>query len=462
LILGKLCGLGRLWRPIPKVACVVDLQGFEKSLKDTTLAQLTKDEIVTLQVLTQKGTSKRAIARQLNVSEGTVRYHLRRQSAAASDGRKKQSLIEKLGLAEVVRHWWQTQLDLLPPGRSPNVGQLWQLLTGEYQYDGSYKSVAKYVRRTFAKPKLRPFRRIETPPGAQTQSDWLETHVNLDGVATKAYGFIMTLSHSRMTAVVWSLSMNQLAWHRVHNEAFKRLGGVAAVNRIDNLKTGVAHGSGPWGKINESYRAYARTMGFHVDPHEVRQPQQKGKAERRVLAVKQRLDLNRSFASLDDLQAHTDDDLGRDVQTRKCPVTGKSVFETWQAERELLRPLPATLPEPFDLIRTCAVHKDATIRFEGRTYTVPFRYAYGSVEVRGCSGFIQIVDRGDGEIVKQYPRNTEQLLLVEPDCYEGDATERVAAPRPLGKMARKLDEIAALPVQQRSIDIYALVAEVAR
>jgi len=256
--------------------------------------------------------------------------------------------------------------------------------------------------------------------------------------------------------------MNQLAWHRVHNEAFQRLGGVAAVNRIDNLKTGVAHGSGPWGKLNESYRSYARTMGFHVDPHEVRQPQQKGKTERRVSALRQRLDLTRSFTSLEDLQAYTDEQLLLDARTRKCPVIGKSVWETWQAERELLRPLPATLPEPFDLIRTCNVHKDATIRFEGRTYTVPFRYAYGTVEVRGCSGFIQIVDRKDGQVVQQYPRKTEQLLLIDPACYEGQGTTAIEVPRPLGKMARKLDEIAALPVQLRSIDIYAQLAEVAR
>ena len=256
--------------------------------------------------------------------------------------------------------------------------------------------------------------------------------------------------------------MNQLAWHHVHNEAFKRLGGVAAINRIDNLKTGVAHGAGPWGKINESYSAYARTMGFHVDPHEVRQPQQKGKAERRVSATRGRLDLKRGFASLSDLQAHTDAGLDRDAKNRQCPVTGKSVFETWQAEVKLLRPLPALLPQPFDLIRTCPVHKDSTIRFEGRTYSVPFRYAFQSLEVRGCNGFIQIVDRHDGTIVKQYPRKTDELLLIDSACYEGKSTDRVSAPRPLGKLARRLKEISALPVQQRSIDIYAAVAEVTR
>lgn len=417
---------------------------------------------MTLQVLNEKGKSKRAIARQLNVSEGTVRYHLRRQAASADDGRKKQSLIEKLGLDAVVEHWWNGQRELLPDDRSPNVQQLWQLLVDDHAYAGSYKSVAKYVRSKFPKPKRRPFRRIETPPGAQTQSDWLEAKIQLDGELTTVYGFVMTLSHSRMAAVVWSLRMHQLAWHHVHNEAFKRLGGVAAVNRIDNLKTGVAHGAGPWGKINENYQAYARTMGFHVDPHEVRQPQQKGKAERRVSAVRGRLNLKRSFDSLDELQAHTDERLQRDANTRKCPITGTTVQEAWQAERELLRPLPATLPEPFDLIRTCEVYKDCTIRFEGRTYAVPFRYAYGTVEVRGCNGFIQIVDRKGGQVVQQYPRKTDQLLCIDAACYEGESTAEVERPRPLGRMARKLEALAALPVQQRSIDIYAQLSEVAR
>jgi len=255
--------------------------------------------------------------------------------------------------------------------------------------------------------------------------------------------------------------MKQLAWHHVHNEALKRLGGVAAVNRIDNLKTGVSRGAGPWGEINESYRAYARTMGFHVDPHEPRQPQQKGKAERQVSVVKQ-LDLQQAFQSLADLQRYTDARIERADQHRLCPVTGKSVADSWAAERELLRPLPATLPEPFDLIKKCEVYKDCTIRFEGRTYSVPFEYVRKTVEVRGCSGTIQIVDRRTGMVLKEYPRGTERLLLIDQDCYEGEETDEVRRPRPFGKMARRIQQLAAQPVQLRSIDFYAELAEVAR
>ena len=429
--------------------------------------KLSQEEIVTLQVLRLKGETNQAIATRLGITEGAVRYHLKRQAERASDGRGKLSLVEQLQLVEVVDHWWSDRVATLSGNRPPNVHQLWAYLVDEYRYSGSYKSVRKFVRDRFPTPVARPFRRIETPPAAQVQSDWLETSVrlrNADGGVSlvKRYGFVMTLSHSRKTAIVWSESMNQLAWHHVHNEAFQRLGGIAAVNRIDNLKTGVSRGSGVWGTINPAYSAYARTMGFHVDPHEARSPQQKGKVERRVGAFKQ-FDLNRVFDSLADLQVYTDESLQRDSVVRKCPVTGDSVHATWLSERELLRPLPATMPVPFDAIKQAAVHKDCTIRFEGRTYSVPFQYAQQTVEVRGCNGFVQIVDPASGAFLKQYSRKTQELLLIDQDCYEptqDDDPESWDVPRPLplGRMAKRLEEIATQGVMTRSIDFYTAIA----
>jgi hypothetical protein len=298
------------------------------------------------------------------------------------------------------------------------------------------------------------------------QTDWIEVRdVDLgaeEGPET-VYGFIITLSHSRKEVVVWSRGMKQLDWHHCHNEALKRLGGVAAVNRIDNLKTGVSRGAGPWGIVNPSYRTYAQTMGFHVDAHEVRRPEQKGKVERRAGVVQQRLPMKgRHFESLEDLQRWTDTRLEADAKRRICPITGLSVHETWEAEKARLRPLPATLPEPFDLVKDCAVYKDCTIRFEGRTYTVPFCYEGGRVEAHGCAGPVQSVALKSGEVVRTYPRHTQARLLIDRSCYEGDSTDRVAAPRPLGRMSRRLQEISALPVEQRPLDLYAALAEVAR
>jgi hypothetical protein len=52
--------------------------------------------------------------------------------------------------------------------------------------------------------------------------------------------------------------------------------------------------------------------------------------------------------------------------------------------------------------------------------------------------------------------------LIEPACYDGPGTAAVIPPKPLGRMARKLQEIASLPVERRPVDLYAALAEVAR
>jgi Mu transposase, C-terminal domain len=430
-----------------------------------TLAKLTREQLVTIEVLQQRGQSASQTARILGVTEGAVRYHLRRARDGVDDGRWKPSLIEQLGLEGVVAHWWLGQAERLGGERPPSAQQLHDFLSAEHGYNGSYKSVRKYVRVRFGVPRVRPFRRVETPPGAQTQSDWGEfRQVDLgdsDGPTT-VYAFVMVLSHSRKEAVVWSRSTDQLAWHHVHNEAYRRLGGVAAVNRIDNLKTGIARGCGAWGHINEQYLVYARMMGFHVDACEVRAPEQKGKTERRVGDCKG-LDIQgRRFDGLAGLQGWTDADRAARAMKRICPATGLSVAASWEAEKPFLRPLPQSLPEPFDLVKTAPVHKDRSVHFEGRTYIVPFSYAGGTVEVRGCSGRVQILDPQTAAILISYPRHTQERILIDPRCYEGPGTAGVSPPKPLGRMARKLQEIAALPVERRPVDLYAALAEVAR
>jgi hypothetical protein len=429
------------------------------------LAKLTREQIVTIEVWQQRGQSQRQTARILGVSEGAVRYHLRRANEAAPDGRLKPSQIEQCGLAAAVAHWWPAQVEVLGSQRPPSVPLLHEFLQTEYGSNGSYKSVRKFVRARYGRPPVRPFRRVETPPGAQSQCDWGEfRQVDLGDceAPTTAYAFVMVLSHSRKAAVVWSRSMDQLAGHHVHNEAYRRLGGVAAVNRIDNLKTGVARGCGAWGQINEQYRVYARAMGFHVDACELESPEQKGKTERKVGDGRE-LDIQgRRFDGLVGLPSWSDEAGTARALQRIGPATGLSVAASWEAEKPFLRPLPAFLPEPFDLVKTVPVHKDCMVPFEGRSYAVPFLYCGREVEVRGCSESVPIVDPQTAAILIAYPRHTPKRILIETACYDGPGTAEVIPPKPLGRMARKLQEIAAQPVEQRPVDLYAALAEVAR
>ena len=53
--------------------------------------RLSREEVVTINVLSAKGQNNCEIARTLGVAEGTVRYHRRRESEGAHDGRRNSS-----------------------------------------------------------------------------------------------------------------------------------------------------------------------------------------------------------------------------------------------------------------------------------------------------------------------------------------------------------------------------------
>lgn len=419
--------------------------------------RLSEEEIVTIEVLAKKGQNHCAIGRTLGVTEGTVRYHLRRSAEGTEDGRKNRAFKAE-ALSQVIAAWHEARSD---SERPINVQELHEHLVEDYEYEGSYRSVLRFVRAHYPRPKLRTYRRVETPPGAQSQTDWGEfPRVDVGDGPEPLHAFLKVLSFSRKPALIWSRKSDQLSWLYCHNRALERLAGVAAVNRIDNVKTAISQGAGAWGVIHPAYRAYAEAVGFHIDACAPRAGNAKGKVEAKVRLSRLRVDpTSRPHESLEALQSWSDQRLERWCRRAICPATGKTVHESWERELEHLAPLPL-LPEPFDIAVTRPVHKDCMVRFEDRSYAVPFAHVGTQVEVRGCLGKVQIL--AAGRVIREYPRGTARRVLVDPSCYEGEATDRVLPPPPLGKMGRRLQEIYEQPVDQRPLDLYAALAEVAR
>lgn len=410
---------------------------------------------MTIKTLAGKGLAKRAIARQLALSEGTVRYHLRRIAAQAVDGRSRQ-VRRAAARREAIAHWMSQQGE-----GALNIAALHGWLVSEHGYTGSLRSVQRFVAEAYPPPALRARRRVETPPGAQAQVDWAQfPGIVLEGRRCTLHAFHMVLSHSRHEAVVWMPCEDQLCWLAGHNGAFQRLGGIPAVVRVDNTKTAVVRGAGVWGELNATYRRYALTVRFHIDPCAPYSPEHKGKVERAVRTQRWAHAPERQcWDSLEQLQAHTDAATERLSRRRRCPATGTSVWEAFRAEQRYLAPLPI-LPTPFDLVATRRVGLDGLVAFEGRQYSVPFAYLRREVEVRGGPGRVQIL--ADNSIVAEHARHTAARLLIDPAHYEGPDTARVRAPTPLGRLGQRLQQLAQLPVERRPLDLYAALAEVAR
>jgi hypothetical protein len=230
--------------------------------------------------------------------------------------------------------------------------------------------------------------------------------------------------------------------------------------RVDNEKTAVSRGAGAWGEVNPSYRRFAQTLRFHVDACAPRTPQAKGKVERGIRTSRASDPARQHWHSLAELQQHTDGEDERRAARRICPATGKTVRETWIDERRLLTPLPEVLPEPFDVVVTRRVGIDCMVSFESRQYSVPFVYVGQMVEIRGCHASVQIL--ADCKILANHPRHTAARVVIDSRHFDGDATDRVLPPPPLGRMGLRLQQIAALEPQRRPINLYAALAEVAR
>lgn len=408
-----------------------------------------------IKALTERGSSASSVARSLGVTEGAVRYHLRRQAAGAVDGRAGKPHLA-CGWHEAIGTWLAARV-----GCSVNLVALHTWLVEEHGYKGSPRSVQRYVRAAFPRPPRRARRRVETPPGAQAQVDWAEFRsVPFADGPRDLFALHVALSHSRYDVVVWSERKDQLSWLHCHSEGLRRLGGVPATMRIDNEKTAIATGAGAWGEIHIAYRRYAEVARFHVDACAPRSPEQKGKVERRIRDQRLQADpRSRTWTDVAELQEWTDERMLISARHRRCPATGTSVFDAWQMERPHLGELPI-LPEPFDLVATRRVTEDCLVSFEGRRYSVPFRLVGKVVEVRGCAGRVQVL--AEAKIVADHARHTRELLVIDPLHYEGEATEEVLPPTPLGRMGRRLQEIALLAPERRPMDLYAALAEVAR
>ena len=300
-----------------------------------------------------------------------------------------------------------------------------------------------------------------TPPGAQAQTDWGEySGIDLGDGPECLSVFVMALSWSRETAIVWSRRKEMLSWLHCHNESFVRLQGIlpSIGLTMSRPRWFMARGAG------DDSSELSIVCSFGRFPHrslsaKAATSERQGRSEGPPQSLAS-WGPRASFDGLEDLQATTDQRLDDWARRAKCPATGTCVQEAWEQEISFLRPLPECLPEPFDVSVTRPVGKDCMVHFEGRLYPVPFQYVGRHVEVRGAKDQVQILSQD--EILRIHPRHGNGRIVIDPSCYEGNATEE-AVHRPLWA---RWDESCKSSMRCRSnhgrFDLYAALAEVAR
>jgi transposase len=328
--------------------------------------------------LKRQGLSIQAISTMTGFDRKTVRRYLREPEAKPEYGPrpKPPSILDphKPYLAERLRAGVWNASVLLRELR-------------ERGYQGGYTILTDWLRPQRQSASAVAVRRFETPPGQQAQVDWghLGT-ILIDGKEHKLWGFTLTLGYSRMMMAGCAIDQKLGTLLRMHEEAFRQLGGVPKEILYDRRRT-VWQDTDERGEIvwNPVFLDFARYWGFTPRLCRPYRAQTKGKVESGVKYVRRNFLCGlqgREPGSLSDLGAALKQWVWSVANQRKHGTTHEIVITQWDADRGAMHALDGRPPYPYVDEETRKVARDAFVSWNGSRYSVPWQYAGKEVWVR--------------------------------------------------------------------------------
>jgi len=365
-------------------------------------SRLSPDDVDFIMKLKEVKYSNCEIAAKLGVTEGAIRYQLKRRRSGAVDERtRKPSMLDRY--RDVIEQWIEDYED---ERRRPTLKTLCEWLKRQHGYQGSYDAFRRYIRKAIPEFYKKGARiRVETPPGALLLVDWkedLRAQMGEAGRWVKVQGLCFTLGFSRKMTVRFTERKNLDAFIHAHQEAFRRIKGLPGMIRTDCLKSAVVQWRGNRSVLTERYRRYLDRLGIDAFPARPGTPEDKGKVEKRIRDLFGRLDFAHTvFSDMSDLQNQVDEELLACDDHWRCGATGLTVAESFTYEKAHLR----ALPDPFPLIpldeRRTSVRRDGTVFFRGNYYQVPGIYRRKSVLCVHTGQ--EIVIYHDGDEIGRFP-----------------------------------------------------------
>lgn len=313
--------------------------------------------------------------------------------------------------------------------------RIWQDLVEEYGYGASYESVKRFVR-TIA-PTRRAVGVFHCAPGAEAQVDFFRGAPTLEaatGEWRRPWVFRMTLGHSRhgYEEAVWDQKLETFL--RLHERAFRDLGGVPTVVRHDNLKAAVVRACFFDPDSHDVYLAFATHWGFTPLPTQPRRPEENGKQERSGGYVKGNALKGRRFDSLDAQNAFLRQWNRTIARLRIHGTTRRQVWTHFvEVERRALQPL-ATTGFPYFASGERTVHTDGHVEVAGAFYPVPLALLGQRLRVRWDAHLVRVFD-GD-TLVMVHARVAAGVFAPRAGEAEASTRQQAYVDRLVGQCAR--------------------------
>ncbi len=370
---------------------------------------LKMSEIEWIKGLLKAGWSFRRIARELNIHRETVSRHAKRATVAGFEvtaesvaepanvttGFDEPSVakpaIVTAGSKSLCAAYQMLIEQKLEAGLSAQ--RIFQDISAEVGFAGSYESVKRYVRFLEAITPL-PFCRMECEAGEEAQVDFGTGAWIIDGDSKRrSHVFRIVLSHSRKGYSEAVYRQDTETFIRCLENAFRAWGGIPKTLVIDNLKAAVTNADWYDPELNPKIVEFARHYGTVILPTRPYTPWHKGKVEGGVKYVKNNALKGRTFKSLAEENEHLRHWERQVADTRIHGTTKRQVgtFFT-EAEKTALIPLPL---ESFPLYQEAkrTVQRDGYVAVDKAFYSAPPEYVGQHVWARWDSRLVRLFNQ---------------------------------------------------------------------
>jgi len=383
----------------------------------------------TIRYLHAQGKSIRAIARELSLSRNTVRAALQRKgpprySRPRRPNPKLQPYADQIGQMLLEKHFIGSRIlrELRALGYKGGASAF-------YDYLRTLKRAADDSRIT---------ERFETPPAKQGQFDWSPYSIALGGSTTRVCVFCLLLAFSRRIFYWPSLDETQFSVFEAIEAGLHHFGGSPKQLLVDNARAFVVDANPKRFRWNSRFLELCGH--YAIEPRACRpgRPRTKGKVERPFFYLEQHFIKGNAWPDFGAFSRHLAAFTANELDTRVHSTTRERPMDRFQAERELLTPLP-TLPFISTRETLRKVSWDCMISFRASGYSVPWPYAAKRVWLRPLQGNQLIIRNQKGvQIARHHLAVEKGSTIIDQSHYEGLRNRLPKARSLLAESFRKL------------------------
>ena len=327
--------------------------------------------------LSEKGVSKREIARVLRLSRLSVRKVL---SANSTD-------VPEIQRPEKAEPYRQQILDLLITCKG-NLVRVHEELTAAGAAL-SYPALTGFCRRQgIGQAPTAPAGQYHFEPGVEMQHDTSPHTVEVGGRKYQAQTASAVLCYSRLLFFQINPTFQRFDCKVFLTDALRYMGGAVERVMIDNTHVVVLRGTGREMIPAPEMEAFGERFGFRFVAHQIGNANRSARVERPFSFIENNFLAGRRFATWGELNQQARQWCDKVNATYKKHIRAVP-RELFAVERLHLKPLPARIPEVYRLHQR-TVDVEGYVSVNSMRYSVPVPWIGHRVEVRETRDKIEI------------------------------------------------------------------------